>query len=438
MPKVPTGYTELDTALTKGADGKLPFDGKKVSIQTQWIGGEGTNFAASVADFAKATGITIQIDSIGSSHETVLKTRIDGGKPPDLAMLAQPTPVLQYAAAGKVIDVAAFLGAAGAKKLSDEHPNTIGLVTQGSNIWGIPYKADVKSTIWYPIKAFEAKGYKIPTTWDELIALSDKIVTDGSNPWCVSAGGPGTATGWQLTDWVEEVILKSKGTAYYNDWISHKVTFQDPGIKAAFDQVGKIFFTPNYVFGTNKAIVPADQKTVMDPMFTDDLANPKCWMQKIPTWYGPDFFPDQRVSLKPSKYVVGTDVGIFPFPTIDPAQTYAEGSADTLMVLVDRPEVRAVAEFLATPEGLQKWIAAGSAISTNATTPADWYAGAYKLKVASDIANTAKGIGFDASDLMPAKVGGGTFWTQMDQWVNNGGTDTDAVLKAIDDSWPSQ
>jgi alpha-glucoside transport system substrate-binding protein len=435
VPAVPTGYTELDNALTKGADGKLPFDGKTVSIQTQWIGGEGTNFAAAVADFAKATGIKVQIDSIGSSHETVLKTRIDGGKPPDLAMLAQPTPILAYAAAGKVQDVAKLMDP---KKLSDEHPNTIGLVTQGASIWGVPYKADVKSTIWYPIKAFEAKGYKVPTTWDELIALSDKIVADGTNPWCVSAGGPGTATGWQLTDWVEEVVLKTKGVAYYNDWISHKVTFQDPGIKDAFARVGKILFTDKYVFGGNTAIVATDQKTPMDPMFTDDLANPKCWMQKIPTWYGPDFFPDQRASGKPSKYVIGTDVGIFPFPTIDPAQNYAEGSADTLMVLADRPEVRAVAQFLATPEGIQNWIRAGSAISTNTTTPADWYAGAYKLKVAAEIANKAAGIGFDASDLMPGKVGAGTFWTQTVQWANNNGSNTDAVLKAIDDSWPAQ
>ena len=33
----------------------------------------------------QATGITIQVDSIGSSHETVLKTRIEGGAPPDMA-----------------------------------------------------------------------------------------------------------------------------------------------------------------------------------------------------------------------------------------------------------------------------------------------------------------------------------------------------------------
>jgi alpha-glucoside transport system substrate-binding protein len=430
VPAVPTGYTELDQAL--GAD--KPFTGKKVNIQVQWPGGELTNFTNALTDFEAATGIDVQIDSVVSSHEVVLKTRIDGGKPPDLAMLAQPTPVLSYAAQGKVIDVATFMDAA---KLSAEHPATIGLVTQGSNIWGIPYKADVKSTIWYPIKAFEAKGYTVPTTWDELIELSDKIVADGSNPWCVSAGGPGAATGWQITDWIEEVVLKTQGLDYYNKWISHEIPFQDPGIKAAFDDyVGKIFFTPDYVFGGNTAIVNTDQKTPMDPMFTDDLANPGCWMQKIPTWYGPDFFPDQRASGQPSKYVIGEDIGIFPFPTIDPAQTNAEGSADTLMVLADRPEVRAVAEFLATPEGIQRWIETGSAISTNTATPAAWYEGAYKLKVASEIANNAAGIGFDASDLMPAAVGSGTFWTESIKWANSGGTNTDAVLKAIDDSWP--
>ena len=290
MPTVPTGYTELDKAL--GAS--QPYKGKTVSIQTQWIGGEGTNFAASVADFAKATGIKIQVDSVGSSHETVLKTRIEGGQPPDIAQLAQPTPVLAYAAQGKVIDLATFMDT---KKLTTEHPATIGLVTQGANIWGIPYKADVKSTIWYPIKAFEAKGYKVPTTWDELIALSDQIVKDGSNPWCVSAGGPGDATGWQLTDWVEEVVLKTKGPPTTTTGSTTRSRSRIRASRTPWPSTSARSSSRRTTsIGTNTAIVPQDQKTMMDPMFTDDLANPKCWMQKIPTWYGPDFFPDQRAS----------------------------------------------------------------------------------------------------------------------------------------------
>ena len=197
VPAVPTGYTELDQAL--GAD--QPFSGKTVSIQTQWIGGEGTNFAASVADFATATGIKVQVDSIGSSHETVLRTRVEGGQPPDMAALAQPTAVLAYAKDGKLLDIATLVGPEGAAKLKEEFPSTIGLTSEGDKIWSIPTKADVKSMIWYPVKAFAAKGYAVPKTWDELVALADTIVAAGGVPFCASAGGPGTATGCCCSGW---------------------------------------------------------------------------------------------------------------------------------------------------------------------------------------------------------------------------------------------
>ena len=430
LPEVPTGYTELDAAL--GAD--KPYNGLKVSFQTQWTGGEGEGFAAAIADFATATGIGVQIDSIGSSHETVLKTRIEGGSPPDMAVLAQPTGVLAYAADGKLIDVATFMDAA---KLRAEFPTTIGLISEGDSIWGVPTKADVKSMIWYPIKAFEAKGYAVPTTWDELVALADKIVADGAGfPFCVSAGGPGTATGWELTDWIEEVLLKTEDPQVTADWISHKIPFTDPKIKAAFERVGSLLFKEGYVEGGGTAIVNNDMRTVMDPMFNQDTAAPSCWMQKIPVWYGPDFFPDRRVNGGDSKYVVGEDIGIFPFPTISEQYKGVEGSADTIMVLADRPEVRAFAEFLATKEGLKNWILGKGVLSPNVKTPAEWYAGNYKLKVANDIASGATAIGFDASDLMPPSVGQGTFWTEISAWANSNGANLDATLQAIDDSWP--
>jgi alpha-glucoside transport system substrate-binding protein len=434
LPTVPTGYTELDQAL--GAD--KPFAGKKVSIQTQWTGGEGEGFAAAIKDFAAATGIAVQVDSIGSSHETVLKTRIEGGSPPDMAALAQPTGVLAYAKEGKLQDIAAIVGAAGAAKLKADFPSTIGLTSDGDHIWSIPTKADVKSMIWYPVKAFAAKGYTVPKTWDELVALADKIVADGSHPFCVSAGGPGTATGWELTDWVEEVLLKTEDPQVTNDWISGKIKFTDPKIKAAFDKVGSLLFKDGYVDGGGQAIVNADLKTVMDPMFNQDTAAPGCWMQKIPVWYGPDFFPDRRTSGGDSKYKIGDDgdIGIFPFPTISDTYKGAEGSADSFMVLNDRPEVRALAEFLATPEGLEGWIKSVGVLSPNVNVPAEWYADNYKLKVANEIASAATAIGFDASDLMPPAVGQGSFWTGISDWANSNGSNTDSVLQAIDDSWP--
>ena len=44
---------------------------------------------------------------------------------------------------------------------------------------------------------------------------------------------------------------------------------------------------------------------------------------------------------------------------------------------------------------------------------------------------------FDASDLMPAEVGSGTFWTGMLNYVS-GDTDVAKTLKTIDASWPAK
>jgi len=41
---------------------------------------------------------------------------------------------------------------------------------------------------------------------------------------------------------------------------------------------------------------------------------------------------------------------------------------------------------------------------------------------------------FDGSDMMPAAVGTGTFWTGMIDWLN--GKPTKDVLDAIERSWP--
>jgi alpha-glucoside transport system substrate-binding protein len=447
VPTVPTGYTELDKAL--GSD--QPFKGTKVTIQVQWIGGEGDNFENSLKDFENATGIDVVVDRVGSSHETVLRTRIEGNDATlNLAMLAQPSAVVAYGKEGKLADVATFMDPT---KLTAEHAATLPLVSDGTKVYGVPYKLDVKSTVWYPIKAFAAKGYEVPTTWDQLIALSDKIVADGNgNPWCIGMEA-GTATGWQATDWLEDIMLRTAGIDKYNQWITNDLKFDSPEVTTAMDDAGKIFFTPNYVFGGSTGIVAIHQTDPMDPMFPPtssgnnwDGFTPGCWMQKQATWYGPDFFPDVKANPgTPSQFVLGEDIGLFYFPAIDPAQgTPALGAGDTLMVLAPpdgsapTDSTKAVAEFLSTPQGTQRWIEAGSAISANTTTPASWYEGYYKLKVAADIVAKATSFGFDASDLMPAAVGAGAEWTQLTSWIQGNGTNptTQSVLQAIDAAWP--
>ena len=51
--------------------------------------------------------------------------------------------------------------------------------------YGIPTNVNLKSMVWYPKDDFDAAGYEVPETFDDLIALSDQIVADGGTPWCV-------------------------------------------------------------------------------------------------------------------------------------------------------------------------------------------------------------------------------------------------------------
>jgi alpha-glucoside transport system substrate-binding protein len=441
VPTVPTGYTELDAAL--GAD--KPYNGKRVTIQTQWILGEGANFDAAVADFEAATGIEIVQESIASQHELVLRTRIEGLTPPDLAMLAQPSAVVEYGGRGLTTDVATFMDPDTLNSQFSAGFGTSLITDESGAIWGIPFKVDVKSTIWYPIKAFDSHGYAVPTTWEEMQALAAQIVADGNgSPWCLGIRD-GQATGWIATDWLEDVMLRTAGVDAYNRWITNDLKFDSPEVRAALDVIAEQWFTEGYVNGGYQAITATDRLEPMDPMFPPDGNwegfTPGCWMHRQATWFGPDFFPDVRAGAEQSQYVLGEDIGIMYFPGIDPAHgTPALGAGDTLMVLVDnadRPEIRAVAEFLSTPFGLQRWIERGSAISANQTTPAEWYADAYKLDVAADIVGNSTSFGFDASDLMPPEANR-AFWDGISAWIDSGGTATDQFLQSVDAAWPAQ
>jgi alpha-glucoside transport system substrate-binding protein len=438
LPEVPTGYTELDAAL--GAD--KPYNGRRVTIQTQWIGGEGANFDATVAAFEEATGIDVVQESIASQHEVVLRTRIGGGTPPDLAMLAQPSAVNEYGSRGETTNVATFMDPA---RMNQEFSAGFGtglLTGEGGEIWGIPFKVDVKSTIWYPIKAFEAAGYAVPTTWDELEALSAKIVADGNgSPWCIGILD-GAATGWIGTDWLEDVMLRTAGIDAYNRWITNDLKFDSPEVRAALEVIAEQWFTEGYVNGGFQAITATDRLEGWDPMFAPDNNwdgfTPGCWMHRQATWIGPDFFPDVRAGAAESQYVLGEDIGIMYFPPIDPAQgNPALGAGDTLMVLVDnpdRPEIRAVAEFLSTPYGPKAWIDIGSGIAANQTTPAEWYT-SYKQGIAADIVGNSTSFGFDASDLMPPEANR-AFWDGITAWIDSGGTGTDQFVQSVDAAWP--
>jgi alpha-glucoside transport system substrate-binding protein len=429
-----TGYEALDQALAGD------FEGTSVEVWAQWLpeSVEAANFEAQLQPFRDATGIDVNFQPT-PDYETALQVAVDGGNAPDLAQIAQPGKMHQYADAGALVDIGSFINT---DKLSaDMGPAFYDLAQYNDTIYGVFYKTDVKSIVWYPVQGFADNGYEVPETWDELVALSDQIVADGNgNPWCISIESQ-EADGWVATDWMEDILLRTAPIETYQAWYTHEIPFNDPEVLEAAEYMKQIWFTPDYAYGGNTYINATWIGETQDPMFAE--GGPQCWMQKqaawIPGFWGAnrDFVadnPDAPSSEWPN--VPGEDADFFYFPMIEEEfGTPALGSGDMWVMFNDRPEVQALVEWFATPEGAQVWIEAGGFLSPLTTVPAEWYV--YPNVGLSEIVNNATSLGFDASDLMPAEVGGGSFWSGMVDWVAANGEGTEEIFQEIEDSWPS-
>ena len=143
-------------------------------------------------------------------------------------------------------------------------------------VYAAPMSISVKSLVWYPKKAFEAAGYKVPKTQEELLALTDQIKADGTTPWCVGIEAE-AATGWPATDWMEDYVLRFGGAESYDKWVKHEIPFNDPVVKQAADEIGKIWFTEGNVLGGRKAIASTNFATAGNPMFENP---PGCFLHR--------------------------------------------------------------------------------------------------------------------------------------------------------------
>jgi alpha-glucoside transport system substrate-binding protein len=419
-----TGYTDLDKALAG------EYAGTEVEILSQWIESEGEAFQASLDDFVATTGIKVVAEGI-TDYETVLTVRVDGNNAPDIAQIAQPGKMRVFAAEGKLIPLGDWFNK---DQLAEDYIESfIDLGSYEDQLYGVFYKGDLKSIVWYPVEAFASNGYEVPTTWDELIALSDKIIADGNgNPWCTSIEH-GDASGWVATDWVEDILLRTASTDVYDQWFTHEIPFNDPEVLEAAEYMSAAWFTPDYVFGGNTRINATWVGDSQNPMF-DTIDAPKCWLHKQAGWI-PGFWP-KDADDEPI-YEPGVDSAFFYFPPVEAEYgSPVLGSADQFMMFNDRPEVRAVIEFLATPAAAKSWVEAGGMVSPNRSVPLDWYT-TYPNDALAAILNSADTFRFDASDLMPTEVGGGTFWAGMVDWVAANGEGTEQIFQEIEDSWPS-
>jgi alpha-glucoside transport system substrate-binding protein len=424
-----TNTTAAATGTTLSGD-CAPFSayaghaGSTVSMFASILSPESDSLQKSWAKFESCTGITIKYEG-SNDFESQLPVRVQGGTQPDLAIIPQPGLLAQMVKTGKVVKPPS-------QTVTNENAWNAAWKTYGSvdgTFYAAPMSANMKSLVWYSPKTFTAAGYTIPTTWADLMTLSQKIVTDGKmKPWCGGISS-GTATGWPATDWVEEAVLGSYGGSVYDQWVAHTVKFQDPQIEAAMKTVASYMQNPAYV---NAGY--GDVKTIATTTFQDaglPILSGKCGMLQQASFYEAQW---------PKGTVVSPTGDAFAFylPAVNPSiTTPVEGGGEFVTAFSSTPAVQAVQNYLSTADWASAriqvapgWVSANSKVDQSLyTDPIDKLSAQYLTR--SDAT-----FRFDASDLMPAAVGSGAEWTAFTGWFAQGKS-VDAVAKEVDAAWPS-
>ena len=387
-----------------GDDDAAQIDEPVVRIYAPYRGAEADLFMAGLDDWADTQGIDVRYTGSADFVSDLNYQVREILSPPDIALVPQSGLVRELFEEGHVLAVPDNA----AKDIEENYDDAaLDLGRFDGTLVGFPYRANVKSLVWYRPDIVEELGLTVPETMAQLEALAEAVEALGLAPWCLGIEAQ-QATGWPATDWVEDLIIRRAGPEVYDDWVSGVVPFSDERIADSFDTFRSLVLQPGRVSGGISEVLSTSTQASDDPLFTDPVG---CLLFKQASFaYG---WMPPGLELGPEG-----DIDFFVLPGMEPdvAPPIVIG-ADLAVAFSDRPEVAAVLTRLATPEAGQAWAEGGSYVSPRTSVDPDSYYGPVDRAVV-DVMLSTDTLVFDGSDAMPAGVGAALFWNQITAWVS--------------------
>jgi len=424
------GASAMALVLTAGAvsaqDMELPdLGGEDLTIFGPWVGGaEIEAIEAVVADFNEKTGANAEY--VGSdSLEQQIVIDAQAGSAPEVTFFPQPglaanmasqgflTPLPDgteqwvldnYAAGQSWVDLGTYANESGEE-----------------NLYGFFYNVNLKSLVWYLPDNFDAAGYEVPESMEDLTALSEQIVADGGTPWCIGIGSD-AATGWPATDWVEDIMLRTHEPSVYDQWVNHEIPFNDERVVEAIETFGMFAKNDDWVAGGAQAVGTTDFRDSPSGLFQ---VPPDCYMHRQASFIS-SFFPEGTE--------LGTDVDFFYFPSFEEKDlgNPVLGAGTLGAITNDTEGARAFMNYLKDPEAHEIWMGRSGFLTPHSGADLEAYAND-TLRSQGEILLDADTFRFDGSDLMPGAIGAGAFWTGMVDFV--GGDSAEDVATDIEEAW---
>lgn len=202
--------------------------------------------------------------------------------------------------------------------------------------------------VFYRPSVFKKYGYATPTTLDQFVALSKQMQKDKLTPIAF-----GDKDGWPAFGTFDYLNMRQNGYQYHMDLMAHKVSWEDPKTKAAFD--------------TWKSLLPYHAAGALG----------RTWQEAAQTVIKKTSGMYLLGSFVGQQWPAGdTDIDFFPFPTVNPTygQDAIEAPIDGFMLSkkgAQNPAAKDLLKFIGTGKAEDVYLATDSndvAAAKDATT----------------------------------------------------------------------
>jgi alpha-glucoside transport system substrate-binding protein len=386
--------------------------GDGVVILAPWTGAEGEAFGKVLDAFTAKTDIGVNYQGTRAWSE-VLMSNVEAGTPPDVAVLASPGELANYARDDNLLPLDGVVDDED-RDAYDEQWLLPLPDDDGTHIYGVPLKAQLKSIIWFNPRN-SPQPTPPPRTWDDLSEYSATVAATGRAPWCMGVGDS-PSSGWPGADMMESILLRMFGPVVYAKWAAGQLAWTSPEVREAWRIWGEVATRPGSVHGGATSVLLTDFGDAGRPMFTDP---PGCYLEHQASFITGFYRGYQDANGRVPR--PGVDFDFFPLPSFghpDSDQPF-EVSADWAGMFNNTPQARALINFLATEEAQQIWpaIEGSSAFTVNK----DVDPGVYGDKVSQGVARILNSDGtlcFDAADLMPGNLRNAFYGAVLDYLSN--------------------
>jgi alpha-glucoside transport system substrate-binding protein len=380
------------TACSGSSKSSGNLSGQHLEVVASWSGQEQDAFRAVLDGFQKQTGATVSYTSGGDNTSVLVNSRISGGNPPDVALIAQPGVIAQLASKNQIFPLNDQASGAVKANYSAAWQQ---LGTLNGKLYGVFFKAANKSVVWYSTAAFSNAGVRPPSTWDDFTTASKTIADSGTAAMAIPAGD-----GWPATDWFENIYLRSAGTDNYNKLTQHQIPWTDPTVISALQTWGDYIKLPGVV-----------ARGAASLSFTQSEADVFGESPKAAMLYEGDFVASDITKL--GKFKVGDTAKFFSFPSINNSPPGVVSGGDEAVALKNTKAAMALMAYLASPDAAAIWAAKGGFLSANNKLDISTYPDDTTRQLADALVKSSSVV-FDMSDQEPAAFGG---QKSADEWV---------------------